>query len=89
MAGSEQNGVFAQMKPSAALLAALEQVAGPDGRCAGLTDSGVTGVIGGWAAIAAYAEARQQDAMVALVRRGRSWAARSARRTSRRCGTTR
>jgi hypothetical protein len=69
MAESEQNGVFAQMKPSAALLAALEQAAGPDGRCTGLTDSGVTGVIGGWAAIAAYAEARQQDSLVALVRR--------------------
>jgi hypothetical protein len=69
MAGFERDGVFDQMVPSPALVAALERVAGPDGRCTGLTDNAVAGVIGGWAAIAAWAEARMQDAMVALVRR--------------------
>ena len=69
MAGFEQNGVFDQLAPSPALVAALNKVAGPDGSCTGLTDSGVTGVIGGWDAIAAWAQARMQDAVVALVRR--------------------
>jgi len=69
MAGSGQSGVFDQMVPSAELAAMLERLAGPDGRCTGLTDSAVAGVIGGWTAIAAWAQARVQDAIVALVRR--------------------
>jgi len=68
MAEFEQNGVFAQMVPSALMAAALE-AAGRGGRFPGLSDSEVAGVIGGWAAMAAYAEACQQDAIVELVRR--------------------
>jgi hypothetical protein len=70
MAGFEQGSVPGTMEPSAELVAALEAAAGPDGRCAGLTDDGVAGMIGRWAAVEAWAAARKQDAVVALVRRG-------------------
>jgi hypothetical protein len=70
MAEFEQGAVFDTAGPSAVLVAALERAAGPDGRCTGLTDDGVAGMIGRWAAVEAWAAARKQDAIVALVRRG-------------------
>jgi hypothetical protein len=59
------------MKPSARLARILDKASGADRRCAGLTDDQITGVIGRWQALEAWAAAGKLGAIVALLcRRG-------------------
>jgi hypothetical protein len=50
-----QGGSLDTARPSAALVQVLDQLPGPDRRCAGLDDEQLVGVIGQWAAAASWA----------------------------------
>jgi hypothetical protein len=65
--GFGQGGSLDTMKPSARLARILDKVSGADRRCAGLTDDQITGVIGRWQALEAWAAAGKLGAIVALL----------------------
>src|SRR5215470_6458166 len=55
--------------PDAELAAALEELSGPDWRCAGATDDQLVGLLGRWQAVESWAAAGKLGALRELIRR--------------------
>ena len=58
-----------QCPPSAALATVVEELSGPEWRCAGATDEELTGLLGRWDAIESWAEAAKLGVVRELLRR--------------------
>jgi hypothetical protein len=67
--GFAQDGDLDAMPPSPELCALLDEVSGPGRACDGLTDDQITGLIGRWAAVEAWAACGKLGAIAALLRR--------------------
>jgi hypothetical protein len=67
--GFSQDGTLDTARPSANLAALLDQATGPDLRYGGLDDDQLTGAMGRWAAVEAWACGHKLAAVTELVRR--------------------
>jgi Domain of unknown function (DUF222) len=69
LAGFAEDGPGDKCPPSAALAAVVEELSGPEWRCAGATDEELMGLLGRWDALGSWAEAGKLGVVRELLRR--------------------